>query len=706
MATDRLILCGRVSAAHPPIPDAHPVTLDIYGSNGNVNLRLEDVRRALWTDIPPSLRDLLDLAVYVFCADQATTRANGGRVDGQEIGRGWRRRLYFRVAVREPELWAGLQDQLVSVLSFLSEDEYHFEFVKLARDRSLDGFINFEETPFDGHVQEVVLFSGGLDSLAGAVQESLVDKRQILLVNHRSTSKRATRHERLVADLNTRAGRLAPLHFPVWANKQKSLTREYTQRTRSFLFAALGGLFAAMLGLNRVRFYENGVVSLNLPLSAQVVGARASRTTHPRVLDGFGRLLTALLGRQFTFENPFLWKTKTDVVELVRDANCGDLVACSTSCGHTWELTNEHTHCGVCSQCIDRRLAVVAARLEMHDPAAAYKTNPLVGSPPDLAAKTMLVAFMELVERVEVMTAAEFLGHFGEVARVLRHHAGGADEAAQRVYRLYRKHASQVRSAINRATAERINEVTRRTLPRDCLLRLVYEGGDTETNQETPPQPPQPPRPEGNSFVRRGQYWAIRFGAGDENYYKAELGFDYLRVLFEHPRKTFQAAELAVQVGRQHTTDQPRTASVGEAAEAGVGMLVVASADVALDELGLIKLITRLQQIEERREVVQESDSATRVDELDDLDAEERGIRTQLNRDRGLGGKARTLGDLRNRIRNRVCNAVKRALKQIDKYDKSLAAHLKAPILTLGHSLRYQSDATMTWQFSGEQFRE
>jgi hypothetical protein len=72
-----------------------------------------------------------------------------------------------------------------------------------------------------------------------------------------------------------------------------------------------------MIGLSRLRFYENGVVSLNLPPSAQVVGARASRTTHPGVLAGFGALFTALLGKEFVVQNPFLWDTKTDVVKRV-----------------------------------------------------------------------------------------------------------------------------------------------------------------------------------------------------------------------------------------------------------------------------------------------------------------------------------------------------------------------------------------------------
>ena len=69
------------------------------------------------------------------------------------------------------------------------------------------------------------MFSGGLDSLAGAVHETLVEKRQVLLVNHRSTDKLTRAHETLVQELRTRAGACAPLHIPVWANKDKRLGR-------------------------------------------------------------------------------------------------------------------------------------------------------------------------------------------------------------------------------------------------------------------------------------------------------------------------------------------------------------------------------------------------------------------------------------------------------------------------------------------------
>ena len=143
----------------------------------------------------------------------------------------------------------------------------------------------------------------------------------------------------------------------MWANKDKALGKEYTQRTRSFLYASLAFAVARAYGLERLRFYENGVVSLNLPISEQVIGARATRTTHPQVLNGFAKLFGQIIGSQFAVENPFLWLTKGEVVDVIGDAGCADLIKHSASCTHTLDQTRLHTHCGRCSQCISRRFA-------------------------------------------------------------------------------------------------------------------------------------------------------------------------------------------------------------------------------------------------------------------------------------------------------------------------------------------------------------
>ena len=80
----------------------------------------------------------------------------------------------------------------------------------------------------------VIMFSGGLDSLAGAV-ETAAGGGKLVLVSHRSVSTLDARQSTLFKELQKLyPGRL--IRVPVWVNKAETLGREPTQRTRSFLF--------------------------------------------------------------------------------------------------------------------------------------------------------------------------------------------------------------------------------------------------------------------------------------------------------------------------------------------------------------------------------------------------------------------------------------------------------------------------------------
>jgi hypothetical protein len=255
------------------------------GAQVNVRFCVEDVREGLWADVPGEFLDLLDVATYVYAADQAVTRG-GYRDEG--MGHRWRRRLHLAVAVRDPARWSSpsVREQLERTLSFLSEDEYRFRFERLS-EAPAGRYLRFSSDRFGGAVEEVMLFSGGLDSLAGAALRAVKEGRQILMAHHLSNPKLAPVVRGLTEELGRRQRCRPPILLPVRIDKGSKLSREPTQRTRSFLFAALGATFAGCLGLGRVSFDENGVTGPNLPPCAQVVGSRASRTTHPRALADF-----------------------------------------------------------------------------------------------------------------------------------------------------------------------------------------------------------------------------------------------------------------------------------------------------------------------------------------------------------------------------------------------------------------------------------
>src|SRR5579872_6218113 len=188
MTVEASILCGQAVGRALPGNGCNPLFLRLWGPQPNVFLAIEDVSRSLWTDIPPLFLYLLDIATYVYAADQCVKR--GGAI-GAGWGENWRRVLNFAIPVRCPELWRTLPvaRSLTDTLSFLSEDQYTFRFDPYLKPEEASSYLQYGRSRFADPIREVVLFSGGLDSLAGAVHEAVGEQRNVLLVQHRSNPK-------------------------------------------------------------------------------------------------------------------------------------------------------------------------------------------------------------------------------------------------------------------------------------------------------------------------------------------------------------------------------------------------------------------------------------------------------------------------------------------------------------------------------------
>ena len=122
---ERLILCGRARRTGGD----SILRLDLSGRSQNITLRLEDISRKLVQNVSGPLIDLIEIAAYVYCADQAISR--GGEKQ-RAMGADWRRAFRFVIPVRNPNHWRNpkVSEPLRATLSFLSEDEYAFEFEK------------------------------------------------------------------------------------------------------------------------------------------------------------------------------------------------------------------------------------------------------------------------------------------------------------------------------------------------------------------------------------------------------------------------------------------------------------------------------------------------------------------------------------------------------------------------------------------------
>ena len=665
MPTDVAVSCGGLPAGAVPADFVKPrhLALGLAQPAANVRLRASAVHSLFPEDLAPELLDLLEVAAYVYAADQSAPRSNGA----DALGDGWRRRFRLRVPVRLPDLWNSrpVGESLTAALAYLTDDEYRFEFAPHARPGPVPRYLDFGGESFAGRIDEVALYSGGLDSLAGAIDAAANRGRRTLLVRHRSTEKWTPAIEGTLDALRRRLGVLAPATLTVDANKSEDLTRDASQRSRMFLYAALGSVAAIALGLDSLRVYENGVVGLNLPLLGQLVGARSSRTTHPRSLHLLGRFLSQLARRPFALENPFLWKTKADVVRLIADAGYADLIGVSISCGNTIGRSNAQTHCGVCSQCLDRRFGVLAAGLGASDPAPQYEVG-LAGvrAGEDL---TMLVGFLGRARRVRGMGQAEFLSAYGEVARAMTRDCGRAGDLARRVYDLYRRHSDDVLGVVECLMQGAAPRLARGEAPSQLVAMVVRPPAVVV---EVPAAEPD------YLFRLGGDFWRVHFGGSETLFVKNLEGMGMIARLLTNPHAAVGALELS---------GVPAAAPGSPPPQAGVPLA---------DEYSLADYHAALRKVEDDLGQAREAGD---LEGAELLEQRQRTIRGHIGSVTAAGGKIRKAHSDLDRARKLVVNNVNNAITLLRRHRPELAEHLGHFVVRAAES-RYAPPAPIPWE--------
>jgi hypothetical protein len=202
---------------------AETLTLDIDGTSVATEVTIAKLSRSLVASLPPIVADLMEVAACVYAA-----LSRGGSV-ARQVGADWRRDMRFEIPVRCPEVWSrpDISRRLVDTLGFLSEDHYTFEFTR-HDGRPLTDAFQFAFAPEEGwRADEVLLFSGGLDSFAGAAEAVIERQKRVALVSHRSSQTMATPQNLLAKTIG---------------DARRDAVRHYTMRARLTEAALRGGL--------------------------------------------------------------------------------------------------------------------------------------------------------------------------------------------------------------------------------------------------------------------------------------------------------------------------------------------------------------------------------------------------------------------------------------------------------------------------------
>jgi hypothetical protein len=301
--------------------------------------------------------DLLVLAAHVYAADTRISRDT-------ESQDNWTRELRLVVPVSDPVRWNAVSNILQRMLNFLTGDRWVLGF----RPRP-NGFEHFVAAkPLVGPqpvFDEVSLFSGGLDSLIGAI-DALEKNTNPLFVSHAGEGAVSAAQEALFRRLEQQYPNRPFKRLRVWMSFPKELVQdvppEDSTRGRSFLFFATGALAASGIGRDcQLNVPENGLIALNVPLDQLRLGSLSTRTTHPFYIARWNDLLGEL-GIPVAIENPYWDRTKGEMVAACANSTflkkvLPESLSCASPTKARWKGHGTE-HCGFCLPCLIRRAAI------------------------------------------------------------------------------------------------------------------------------------------------------------------------------------------------------------------------------------------------------------------------------------------------------------------------------------------------------------
>ena len=302
----------------------------------------------------PEAIDLFYISLMVFYADRKALRRT--QPDA------WTRSITIYMPVLCLGKWNANKHLLESMLSFLTGDHWHFQF----RERTLNKYEKLRyEVIQKGKIKlsatEFCMLSGGLDSFIGATDLLTSGHRPIFVGNYNGGKGVSVYQKKVIDLLSTHFTYDKDRFYQFYAAPKSG--REDTIRSRSLMFFSHAILLASGMG-NPVTLFvpENGVISLNIPLTVHRSGSLSTRTTHPHFMDMLRGLLSNL-GVPITVVNRYQFMTKG---EMVRDCLAPQFlkenVKWTMSCSHPdvgrYAGDPQPSHCGCCLPCTIRRAAI------------------------------------------------------------------------------------------------------------------------------------------------------------------------------------------------------------------------------------------------------------------------------------------------------------------------------------------------------------
>jgi len=425
-------------------------------SFGNVAMDAQSVEQALGSTLDPVSLDLCEIGAYVYMGDKAVSRGKYEK---------WTRNLSWIVPVREPDRWNSVKDVLTNTVATLSGDNVRFTFVPKVKEK-IFGKPQRKQSKFSAPAEVTnfpesdcsCLFSGGLDSFAGAAYLINEKHRKPLFASHYANGELKKKQTDLMNVIQNRFDKQFH-HFQYWvtSSRKKKVPHRYVRqenshRARSFLFMSFATVAAASRGLSDIFICENGVLSLNVPISDARKGSRSTKHAHPLYLFHFNQLINALYEQKFNVQNPFFLQTKGEEIALLRTLSLESVIKDTVTC---WGYPNQtcrykySNHCGYCIPCIVRRVSLIAAGMEDCDD--QYIVD-VFGSRDELS-ETQLRNVEDLAyfcQSFSTLSKTELLYRYPELVMIETGNGSSSGDKLEQIIQVYKRFAEEFLSVAHR----------------------------------------------------------------------------------------------------------------------------------------------------------------------------------------------------------------------------------------------------------------
>ena len=333
----------------------------------------DSIARCLGQILDPLLADLVDVALFVYFADRLSPRR---RHTNPHHHFQWSRKIRLKIPVRRLEAWSNSEthESLRQLLRYFTEDDWRIDFVPHQKEkRSSESQTLLFHSPLPEHTR-VALFSGGLDSYAGAVQQiaELPDYHFVLVSGVTNTRQGNGQREQVKVIKNVAPSRITHIAVSYGIRQGIERSEEVSQRSRGFLFTALGAATAIVAETRELYVYENGIGAINLPYDGTQVGTSNTRAVHPISLLRMSQFVSKLIQADFHIHNPFLFHTKAEMCSHPAVRRLGEGIAMTFSCDGFPIRKKDQPQCGICTSCLLRRQSLESAGLSIFDDSSAY----------------------------------------------------------------------------------------------------------------------------------------------------------------------------------------------------------------------------------------------------------------------------------------------------------------------------------------------